>query len=202
MRRIFLVIMVLILGAGCATTTEKLPWEDRLVLPRTGEFDKRTGIYKNNEMGFKIWFPSAYDVWVEESTLQQFAKRGMVDSDLLPILYAINERESIYVGMLAVKSSMEADDSFYLLKVALPKFPAKVISTKEKEISGAKCMEYVCATSAEASPENQEIDMTLHVYLIDVKNYKVLTMFGTLTRSYNQRRIDEINEIINSFKQF
>ena len=48
----------------------------------------------------------------------------------------------------------------------------------------------------------KEVDFTTYHNILDMKGYKVSILFSTITQSLNQRRIDEIKEIMNSFKNF
>jgi len=198
MRRVFLIIIFLVLGSGCATTTPKSPLEDKIVLPRTGNFEQKTGIYKNNEIGFKLWFPSGYDVWTEESVLKKWEKQERLKGGSL--FLAINEREAIWVFGMGLKLSMELNDFVYLWKASLDP-SLKETSTKEKQTGGVKYIELIYTGLMKDPSLYKEIDTTNHLNCIDLRDYKVIIVFTTLTRSYNQRKIDQINEIVNSFEQ-
>lgn len=198
MRRVFLIIVFLVLGSGCATTPPKSPLEDKFVLPRTGNFDQKTGVYKNSEIGFKLWFPSGYDVWTEESVLRKWDKQE--GSKGRSLFLAQNEREAIGIVTMGIKISMELNDFVYLWKASLDP-SLKETSSQEKQIGGMRYIELIYSGSMKDPSLDKEIDTTSHLYCFDLRNYKVIFVFMTLTRSYNQRKVDQINEIVNSFEQ-
>ncbi len=202
MKKAFLLIMILIFSSGCATSPQILPWEDKFVSPRTGEFDKRTGVYKNNEIGFTFWFPAGYEIWTDESVLRQWAKDSKYGGPIrkwIDLLFGANERESIFVEIMAEKNSMSLSDYVYFLRTGASSVP---MTEQEKEVGGTKYIEGIYSGPQKDVTTGKEVDLTLYYNILDMKDYKVHIWFYTITQSLNQRRKDEMNEIMNSFKKF
>jgi hypothetical protein len=177
---IFLMVVI-----GCATAPPNT---------KSGEqsFDPETRIYENHDLGYQIWFPKGYTVYIDESELKRAAQRQNMQWRPWMKLLAINEKEYTRILMGTEKNSMGLKE-YFEASLPGPSSGLKVISSAVYENNGIPYAEYA-ASGVNVGRQN----VTMRSCCFDLINYKVFFTFFSPTNIYNN---DKIEGIIQSFRR-